>query len=255
MKNIVIKIAFLFISVLGFANQIPYGYKLTLSKINGESVGIKNIYLTIDNEKQSIFGNSGCNNFNLRYTSKSGSNCIKTELSIGTLMACEQTIMKQETDFINTISERKFKIKAKENKVLFKNRMGKTILEFDIQTDENLLIFIEENNWKLLSINKELKNYEDFVSLKFNTKEEVFLGKTACNSFSATIKIEGKYIRFGKIISTMAACENEEINKTEQKIINTLSEKKLRFDLADQTLNLYDGNRLVMIFGITDEKY
>jgi len=173
MKKIVIKIVFLLISLVGFANRIPYGSKLVLSKINGKSVEEKNIYLTIENEKQNIFGSSGCNNFNLNYISKVGTNCVKTELPMGTLMACEQTIMKSETDFLNTIKKRKFKVKTKENKVLFKNWIGKTIMEFDIQTDENQLMFIRKNNWKLISLNKEVKNY-DYLLLKFNIGAGLF---------------------------------------------------------------------------------
>jgi len=69
------------------------------------------------------------------------------------------------------------------------------------------------------------------------------------------MKIEGEYMQFGKVISTMMACLDEETSKTEQKIIDIISNKKFRFDLSDQTLNLYDKNRLVMIFGITDEEY
>jgi len=253
-KNIVIKIVFLLISIVGFANGDPYGKKLTLTKINGKSVGQKNIYLTIDSQKQTIFGSSGCNNFNLSYTSKVGTNCIKTKLPLGTLMACEQAIMKSENDFINTMKERKFKVKTKKNKVLFKNWWGKTIMEFGIQTDENLLVFIQGNNWRLISLDKEMKNY-DYLSLKFNIREELLLGKTTCNSFSTTMKIKGEHIQFGKIISTMMTCPDEEINKTEQKIIDLLSDRKLRFDIADQTLNIYDENRLVMILGVTDKQY
>jgi len=255
MKRNFIKMFFLLISIVGFANRIPYGFKLVLSKINGKPVEEKNIHITIDNEKQNIFGSSGCNNFSLNYTSKVGTNCIKTKLPAGTLMACEQTIMKSEADFTNTIKERKFKIKIKKNKVLFKNWIGKTIMEYDIQTNENHHTFIGKNNWKLISLDKEVKNY-DYLSLKFNIKEGLFLGKTTqCNSFSTTMKIEGEYMHFGKIISTMMTCPDQEIGKTEQKITDILSGKKLRFDLSDQTLNLYDKNRLVMIFGITDQEY
>jgi len=117
---------------VGFANGTPEG-KLILTKINGKSIEQKNIYITIDTEKQIIFGNSGCNNFSLSYTSKNNSKCIQTKLPIGTLMACQQEIMEAETSFLNTIKERKFRIKNKENKVLFKNKFGKTIMEFEIE--------------------------------------------------------------------------------------------------------------------------
>jgi len=133
MKNIITNIVFLFVSVVGFAGGIPNGSKLILTKINGKSVEQNNIYLTIDTEKQIIFGNSGCNNFSLNYTSKNNSNCIKTKIPMGTLMACEQTTMEAETNFINTIKERKIKIKTTKNKILFKNRFGKTIMELKVE--------------------------------------------------------------------------------------------------------------------------
>ena len=47
------------------------------------------------------------------------------------------------------------------------------------------------------------------------------------------------------------ACIGEEGNKTEQKMLSYLNNKDLRFDVADQTLNFYLNDRLVMMFGIT----
>jgi len=133
MRNIFAILVFLLISAIGFANGTPSKGKLILTKINGKSVEQKNIYLFIDEEKQFIFGNSGCNSFTLNYTSKNNSKCIQTKLPVGTLMACQQEVMEAETNFLNTIKERKFRIKTKENKVLFKNKFGKTIMEFQIE--------------------------------------------------------------------------------------------------------------------------
>lgn len=237
------------VTVLGFANDVPFGTKLTLTKMNGKSIEGTNIFLTIDNEKQTIFGKSGCNNFNLSYTPKPNKEtCIKTGQSVGTLMACDEATMNLEHKFLNTIQNKKFKIKTKGDKVQFKNWWGKTILEFDVQTNESVWNFIEKNDWKLIMMNNVGKDYGK-TSIKFDTQENRVSGNAGCNSFSGGYKVEGEYISFTMLGTTKMLCD-EESNQTERDFITILSGKKLRFDVADQTLNLYDGNRMVMVFGV-----
>ncbi|MNE85279.1 META domain protein [compost metagenome] len=76
-------------------------------------------------------------------------------------------------------------------------------------------------------------------------------GNTGCNNFSGTYETNGDHISFDKVASTRMACIGEEANKTEQKMLSYLNNKDLRFDVADQTLNFYLNDRLVMMFVIT----
>lgn len=249
MKKVFFSIFFILIAVVGVAN-VPFGTKLTLTKLNGNNVESTNVYLTIDKEKNTISGKSGCNTFGLDFESKKNNDaCIKTGLPIGTMMACDEETMKLEAEFLETIRERKFKVKTKGNKVQFKNWWGKTIMEFEQQTDESVWNFIEKNDWKLIMLNNVGKDYGR-ASIKLNVKEKSVSGHTGCNGFSGTFESDGNHISFDHMRTTLMACLDEEANQTERIFLDALSGKKLRFDLADQTLNFYDGNRLVMMFGL-----
>src|SRR5690606_16163742 len=82
MKKVLFSIFFMLIAVVGVAN-VPFGTKLTLTKLNGNTVESTNVYLTIDKEKKSISGKSGCNTFGLDFESKKNNDaCIKTGLPI-----------------------------------------------------------------------------------------------------------------------------------------------------------------------------
>lgn len=248
MKNIFLNITFMMISVFGFANETPYGTKLTLAKLNGKEISERNFYLTLDKEKLSISGKSGCNNFNVSFQAKSNKTCIKTGQGMGTMMACDETVMKLEQEFLTTIQNKKFKIKTKGDKVYFKNWWGKTIMEFEKQTEKSVWNYIGENRWKLIQMNNVGKDYEK-ASIKFDTTENRVSGNAGCNSFFGSYKVDGEYISFTQMGATKMLCD-EESNETENEFFKILSGKKLRYDLADQTLNLYDGNRLVMMFGV-----
>ena len=87
------------------------------------------------------------------------------------------------------------------------------------------------------------------ASIKFDLKEHKVTGNTGCNSFFGDFKVEEDHITFNQMGVTKRYCDPE-TNKTESEVLRILSGKKLRYDVADQTLNLYDGDRMVMVFGI-----
>jgi heat shock protein HslJ len=49
---------------------------------------------------------------------------------------------------------------------------------------------------------------------------------------------------------TMMAC-SPELNKLEQEFLKTIGDKTFKYDIADQTLNFYQNNKLVLMFGMT----
>lgn len=243
MKKAFFSITLMLVTILGFANE-----KLTLTKMNGKEITGTNFYLTMNKKNLTISGKSGCNSFNINFETKNNKSCIQTGQGIGTMMACEESIMKLENEFLNTIQNKKFKVKSKGYKVQFKNWWGKTILEFEKQTEKSVWAYIENNNWKLIQMNSVGEDYGK-TSVKFDTTENRISGNTGCNNFFGSYKVEGEYISFTQMGATKMLCD-EKSNKTERDFLNILSGKKLRFDVADQTLNLYDGDRLVMMLGI-----
>lgn len=246
MKN-QLSILLLLLSFFGFANYFPNSQKLILTKMNGNAVEGTSVYITIDEGNTVISGKSGCNNLNINFTQKSKS-CIKTGSGMVTMMVCSEAEMKLERAFLETIQNRKFRVKTKGDKVMFKNWWGKTLLEFEIQTTETAWNYIAKNNWKLLMLHNIGQDYGD-AAIKFDLKEHRVTGNTGCNSFFGNFNVEGEYITFNQMGATKKYCDTE-TNKTESKVLSILSDKKLRYDVADQTLNLYDGDRMIMVFGI-----
>ncbi|MFH7010900.1 META domain-containing protein [Flavobacterium sp. FlaQc-52] len=227
-----------------------YNTKMILTRLNGKTINTKSVYMTIDPTTETISGKSGCNNFNAKYKKLNSKNGIQISAGAGTLMACNDAAMKVERDFLDAIKDKKYKIVKKKNVVQFKNSKNKTIMEFSIPTQNDLWSYIGKNDWKLISLENVGQDYGR-ASIKFNIAEKKVNGNSGCNNFFGSYTASGdNSIQFSNIASTRMACLNEEANKTEQKILSFLNDKKLRFDVADQTLNFYLDNKLVMMFGV-----
>lgn len=226
-----------------------YDTKMILTRLNGKEINTGNVYLTINEATGMINGKSGCNNFGAKFTKLSSKNQIKIGSPYGTLMACDEKNMKLEQDFTNAIKDKKFKIVKKNNKVQFKNSKNKIIMEFSIPTQNDVWSFIAKNNWKLIMLENVGQDYGR-ASIKFDPTEKKVSGNTGCNNFFGTYTLKGNdHIVFSGLGSTRMACIDEEVAKTEQKMLSLLSDKELRFDVAEQTLNFYLGDRLIMMFG------
>lgn len=221
--------------------------RMTVTKINGKEVNSTAIYLTIDSNG-SIYGKSGCNNFNLSYSSYTGKSCIKTNLGIGTLMACDEATMNLEREFLNAIGKKKFKIKQNGSTVKFKNWWGKTVIEATIPTEQTLWSYIEKNKWKLIMLENVGKDYGK-AFIQFNLAENKVNGNTGCNSFFGSFKTSENTISFQQLGSTRMACLDD-TSTTEQKMLQYLNDAILQFDVADQTLNFYKNDRLVLMFSV-----
>lgn len=246
MKNL-LSITLVLVSFFGFSNNFPHSENLILTKLNGKEIMCSSVYITIDEATKTISGKSGCNTFNLSFEKK-GNSCVTTGSGMSTMMACDKTQMELEDEFMKTIQDRKFRVKKKDNKVYFRNWWGKTIMEFQIQTPESVLQYISDNSWKLIMLNGVGQDYGD-TSIAFDFTEHRVSGSTGCNRFFGDIRLEPDFFSFKQMGTTRMACDAE-TNKIENAFLKAISDKKLRFEVADQTLNLYDGDRAVMVFSI-----
>ncbi|MCV9929764.1 META domain-containing protein [Flavobacterium sp. LS1R49] len=226
-----------------------YDTKMTLTRLNGKTISTGNVYLTINPETGTISGKSGCNRFSVNYTQLASKNQIQIGSSIGTLMACDEASMKLEQNFTKAIQDKKFKIVQKNNKVQFKNLKNKIIMEFTIPTQNDIWSFIGKNDWKLIMLENVGQDYGK-ASIKFDTATKKVSGNSGCNNFFGTYTLKGNdHIQFGNLGSTRMACIDPEAAKTEQKILSLLDNKDIRFDVAEQTLNFYLDDKLIMMFG------
>lgn len=226
-----------------------YDTKMVLTRLNGKAINNEKVYITLNSDTGMISGKSGCNSFSAKYT-KSSKDQIKIASPFGTLMACNEEAMKLEQDFTNAIKDKKFKIKKKNNTIQFKNSKNKTVLEFTIPTQNDIWSYIGKNDWKLIMLENVGQDFGK-ASIKFDIAEKKVSGNSGCNNFFGSYTLSGDdHIQFGGMGSTRMACLDEEANKTEQKMLSFLNNKNLRFDVADQTLNFYLDNKLVLMFGV-----
>ncbi|WP_113653504.1 DUF4377 domain-containing protein [Pedobacter namyangjuensis] len=124
-------------------------------------------------------------------------------------------------------------------KVVKKTRMAKV--------ENKALNFIAKHKWNLIQLNgKTLENANAF--LKFDFKEKRFSGNSGCNNLMGSFSATENTISFTKVGATRMFC-NEDKNKLEQEVIKLLSDNTFTFDIADQTLNFYQKDNLVMMFG------
>ncbi len=105
--------------------------KFFINFLNGKNVSEEKLHITIDEERSSISGYSGCNTFSCKYTTE------KDSISIGFAMASKMHCPKKvalEQEFFKTLSEVKVKI-AKKDSLLLKNNKG-TVLFIGIKTPQ-----------------------------------------------------------------------------------------------------------------------
>lgn len=223
-----------------------YDKKLILSKLNGKDVSLGGAYATINLETQTIFGNSGCNRFNVSYTTDKKGN-ISVYSGIGTLMACEQSKMNLEFEFLAAFQNQKFKITENGNTVIFTNLANNNVIEFSIPTQESIWSYINGKDWKLIQLDNVGKDYKG-AFVVFNVADKKINGSTGCNKFFGSFSTNGDEIAFSQVGLTRMMCLEADVMETENKILGYLNAPNLRFDVADQTLNIYKGDKLVMIF-------
>ncbi|WP_447637120.1 META domain-containing protein [Flavobacterium microcysteis] len=222
--------------------------KMVLTQMNGKNISNGKVYLTIDSAKNAIYGKSGCNRFNAGY--QLNGNQIQTDLLMGTLMACDAESMQLEQDFKTAIEKKNFEIHTEKNAVHFKDRKTKKIiLAFTIPTENELWTFIDGKKWKLIQMENVGKDYGK-ANLQFDVKSKKVSGNSGCNNFFGSFNATADQITFSALAGTKMACIDKDAASTETKMRNYLSEATLRFDVAEQTLNFYKDDKLVMMFAI-----
>ncbi|WP_177190183.1 DUF4377 domain-containing protein [Myroides guanonis] len=115
---------------------------------------------------------------------------------------------------------------------------------------QSILDYITKNNWKLIQMNgKNDRDYQQSIRLNFDTFK--ISGNAGCNGFggSYAYNADEQIIAFPNFFHTEMACNNLDL---ENEFFNTIQNKVFRFDVADQTLNFYQNDRLVLMFGVSN---
>ncbi|NSL89546.1 DUF4377 domain-containing protein [Chitinophaga sp. Mgbs1] len=117
----------------------------------------------------------------------------------------------------------------------------------------NIWNYISGKRWNVIQIDGKTLT-QSGIWLEFDPATGRFHGKGGCNSISGGYKTSGDVISFSAAISTKMACMDTEVMRREAAFLHMISDKTFRYDVADQTLNLYDNNRLVLMFGMQSKE-
>lgn len=115
--------------------------------------------------------------------------------------------------------------------------------------------YIQQKRWKLIQLQGKMQEQSN-VWLEFDTVAQRFSGNGGCNKIAGSYSVKGEDISFQKVMSTRMACIDQAANEREVLVTKLLTDQTYRFDVADQTLQFYRNDSIVMMFGASpkDEK-
>lgn len=111
--------------------------------------------------------------------------------------------------------------------------------------------YVLKNKWSLIQMNGE-EQAQSPVYVKFDAGKKTINGFAGCNTFFGSFEQAENTLIFTQMGSTMIGCSDETVNRVEQDLLKLLSGQTLQYDVADQTLNLYQGDKLVLMFGVNN---
>ncbi|SHG18065.1 META domain-containing protein [Pedobacter caeni] len=232
------------------------GQKWSLVRMNGKEVGISKIHLTLDAKGNKFSGSAGCNTIFGGFSYDQKNREIKMGNVASTLMACsDDKVMKLEYEYTQALNDKRFRVAHTANTMTF-YKGDESVLEFSNGkggTEEggnDIWKFIASYKWRLIQMNGETQT-ESPVTINFSPAEQRFSGNSGCNNYFGTYQSGKETITFGPAASTRRACLDQNLSALESKFLGMLGTKEFRFDVADQTLNLYQNDRLVLMFGLT----
>ncbi|WP_316842337.1 META domain-containing protein [Pedobacter gandavensis] len=232
--------------------QAAANQKWTLSRINGKAVNSDRVFISLDEKGNKFNGSGGCNGIfgSFSYDAKSRSLTIGNIAS--TMMACADDKVNQlESEFTKALADKTFRLETSGTTLTFYKGKEKA-LEFRTEANNtnDIWNYIGKNRWKLIQMDG-LTQQNSPVTISFNLADHRFSGNSGCNNYFGTYEAGSSTITFGSAASTRRACMDPALSELERKFLNILGTKNFKFDVADQTLNLYQNDRLVLMFGIT----
>lgn len=226
--------------------------KWTLVEMNGKKLSKSLIWMQFDPATNQYHGHGGCNGLGGAYTSKG--NSITMKMGMSTMMACpDQQDMQNETSFHKAIGDRTYTYKVVDETLNF-YQGKKIVLSFKqdaAQPDQ--WAFIASKKWALIKMGNSTYN-DSRTWLEFDTRAGRYFGKGGCNNVSGAYKAIKNTITFNMGATTRMACPDPSITRREQEFLHAISQQTFRYDVADQTLNLYKNGKLVMIFGMQEKE-
>lgn len=234
------------------SSQAMWNTSWTLTELNGKAVQQDAVKVEFNAANSSLYGSSGCNNFNMPVSINKKRTTMVTKHGAGTMKACQPDIMKLEGEFLQALGDKKIELKVIDGQLNLIHK--KNVLMKFKKTKENngsALAFVSNKKWKLIQMNGKIieKGQPEII---FDVENNKVNGRTGCNNFFGALEIDSENVTFGAIGMTRMACMDEVIARQENEFVSLLNEKGLTYDVADQTFNIYKNNQLILMFGLTE---
>ena len=113
--------------------------------------------------------------------------------------------------------------------------------------------YIQTKRWKLIQLQGKMQEQSP-VWLEFDTVALRFSGNGGCNKIAGAYSVKDTAISFQKVMSTRMACIDPAANERETLVLKLLTDHTYMFDVADQTLQFYEDDKIVMMFGASPKE-
>lgn len=111
-----------------------------------------------------------------------------------------------------------------------------TITACTATTEANAQGDLNNTEWKLVRIGDQPVKEGVEITLSFSD-DGTAGGSAGCNSYGSDYTVEGNQITFAQVVSTMMACQDEDVMKLEAEFLAALQNSE-SFDLQEGTLTI-----------------
>jgi len=178
------------------------GTSWTLTSMNGQPLVAGSTITAGFGADGRVAGSSGCNGYSASYETSGASLTISQ--ANGTLMACEESLMKQESDYLAALAATaSFMISG--DTMALKDSSGATRLVFTAQAND-----LAGTSWVVTGYNN---GQGAVVSVMIGTEmtaafgaDGALTGSAGCNSYNATYSTSGDSISIGPVAATRMFC-------------------------------------------------
>lgn len=214
-----------------------------LLSFENKDLAVSNILLRFDSMRPQIFLKGDCNNYFGTYTLQDQN--ITFGPLAGTRKACgEQT---HDQALINKLSSKTITYVIEKNKLTLYHNQQK-IAVFVNKNYSGIITYLAKYTWKLATLNGKEVTSISRPTIQFDAEENTVSGFSGCNNYGGNVLFSTNGISFDKIISTMRGCLDKDQVEMEAAMHKMFNDKDLTMDVADQALNIYKNNQLIMMF-------
>lgn len=126
------------------------------------------------------------------------------------------------------------------------------VLLASFRTADTVKTELYNNKWQLKTIyNKDGAAYiYTNAFIRFDETKKQVGGNGSCNSFGGSVTIKDDQLTFGALFSTKMYCES--VQQIEDDFFAALG-KVTRYEIKENCLLMYQGEKLVLEFGLTND--